>query len=246
MSRWATRRASAAGWHCNRCRLEIHTLLLLLLLAAIPLPGIATDPPRVASDAVERLVDIPISGNFKAMDEASWGSGVENDAEREELERCLAAAEGMPPLYPLKDYRQQLFPWFERSVIPSSLQEWLALANNSDVAAATRSLGVRYWFLWNTRDRTEPTEGAIFCGAGPGGAGCFGLAWRERKSAYHGLLIDVYRARVVDFPEAEVTGHTIIPAFILPIPLVAQTPALACHKMAGVLARRIRADAAAQ
>jgi hypothetical protein len=31
----------------------------------------------------------------------------------------------------------QLFPWIERSVMPSVLQDWLELASKNDVAKAT-------------------------------------------------------------------------------------------------------------
>ena len=177
----------------------------------VSISATALDPRGVSNEIPERLVDIPVSGKFTAADDAPWGAGLESDAEREDLERCLVAAESMPPLFPLKDYRRQLFPWLERSVMPSSLQDWLKVASNSDVAEASRALGVRYLFLWNTHDSTEPAKGAILCGGGYGGAGCLGLMWMERKTIYRGLLIDIYSARVVDFPEAEVAGHTSFP-----------------------------------
>jgi hypothetical protein len=226
-------------------RNSLNSLLCALLLVAVHSLVVAGEQRRASNDERERLVDIPVNGDFVTSDDHEWGAGFETDDDRDYLERCLVAAEGMPPLYPLKEYRRDLFPWLERSTIPSSLKGWLDLARNRDVAGASREVGVRYWFLWNTRDRTELAKGGIICGGGFGAGGCFGLTWAERKTVYRGLLIDVYRARVVGFPAAEVTGNTVIPAFILPIPLIAQTPSAACSQVAEVLVRTIKSSDAA-
>jgi hypothetical protein len=190
---------------------------------------------------VNQLVAIPVQGNFAGADN-DLTTRYADMTEQAELEQCLSSVEGAPVPYSLPRYRRELFPWLERATLPNRIGGWLDLARNSDVANLSATLGVRYWLLWNVSDSHAPSHGGILCGAGPGGGGCFGLTWMERKSNYQGVLIDVQRARIVEYPVANVTGTTTIPAFILPVPMVAPTHALACRDMAGTIAAAIRAE----
>ena len=206
-----------------------------------PAPPAAGSPPRTVDRAsAGQVVAIQIAGDFTNPDDASWTTRHADATEQADLEQCLRGVEGAPVPYDLSRYRRELYPWLERATAPERLAGWLELARNPAVAELSASLGVRYWLLWNVSDHHAPTEGGILCAGG----GCLGLMWAERTSSYRGVLIDVRAARVIEHPAATVTGTTAIPAYVLPLPLVAPTYTMACSGMARALAAAIRADGA--
>ena len=197
-------------------------------------------PGTVDRSSAGHVVAIQIAGDFTNPDDTSWTTRYTDATEQADLEQCLRGVEGAPAPYDLSRYRRELYPWLERATAPGRLSGWLDLARNPAVAEVSASLGVQYWLLWNVSDHHAPTEGGILCGGG----GCLGLMWAEHNSSYRGVLIDVRAARVIEHPAATVTGTTTIPAFVLPLPLVAPTYAMACSGMAKALAAAIRADRA--
>jgi hypothetical protein len=210
------------------------------VLAGPAPPATGSPPGTVDPSPAGRLVAIQIAGDFTDADDASWTTRHADTTEQADLEQCLRGVEEAPAPYDLSRYRRELYPWLERATAPGRLAGWLELARDPAVAGLSASLGVRYWLLWSVSDHHAPTEGGILCGGG----GCLGLMWAERTSSYRGVLIDVLAARVVEHPAATATGTTAIPAYVLPLPLVAPTYALACTGMAKALAAAIRADRA--
>jgi hypothetical protein len=78
---------------------------------------------------------------------------------------------------------------------------------------------------------TDISRGGILCGAGYGGGGCVGFAWGERNTAFRvNLLRDVFDGKDVDVV-SETTGAVLVPAFGLPIPIIAATESTACRRL---------------
>jgi hypothetical protein len=69
----------------------------------------------------------------------------------------------------------------------------------------------------------------------PGGGGCLGFAWGSRESSFGAGLLDMGREGAPFAAGATQRGGVYVPAFILPIPIMASTETAACEE----LSRRI-------
>lgn len=125
-----------------------------------------------------------------------------------------------------------LFPWFEPRTMPQGPDALPALMRKPGVAERIRESGVRY-IVWLNGD-TERTAGggSLSCAVGPGGGGCFGLAWWENDSTYEAAIWDIADGKSAGEVTAAVQGTSMIPAVVVPVPLIARTQNAACKGLA--------------
>ena len=95
-----------------------------------------------------------------------------------------------------------------------------------------KTSGVRY-IVWVTGD-TEKTSsgGSLSCAISPAGGGCFGLAWWENDSIYKAAIWDIRAGKSAGEVSANVHGTSVIPAFFIPVPIIARTKTAACKGLA--------------
>ena len=134
-----------------------------------------------------------------------------------------------------KEFEDKMYPWFEPSTAPLSTEDLSTLLERPGVLAQVKETGVRYvvWLDGST-DRTA-SGGGITCAAGVGGAGCMGLAWWEDDSRYDATVWDIQDAESEGTIHADVKGRSVMPAIIIPIPLVTHPQAHACRGLADQL-----------
>ncbi len=165
--------------------------------------------------------------------EASYHAGNETE---DNFVDCVAKSvqKGRQKLsvYPDDAFVDDLFPWFEPRTMPQGPNALPELLARPGVAERIRDTGVRY-IVWLNGD-TERTGGggSLSCAVGPGGGGCFGLAWWENDSTYAASVWDVELAESAGEVSAAVRGTSMVPAVILPVPLIARTQAAACKGLA--------------
>jgi hypothetical protein len=135
-------------------------------------------------------------------------------------------------VYPDETFQDDLFPWFEPRTMPQGPNALPDLMAKPGVADRIRASGVRYivWINGNT-ERTSG-GGSLSCAVGPGGGGCFGLAWWENDSSYQAAVWDVEDGKSAGAVSAAVRGTSMIPALIVPVPLIARTQTAACKGLA--------------
>lgn len=149
----------------------------------------------------------------------------------------LAQASPAVQVVPADRVRLALFPWLEPSTAPKTpeaLRRWL---DEPAIRRALQAAGVRYLLEFRGGTQTDIPGGGILCGAGYGGGGCLGFAWGSRESAFHATLIDTQRTNTAQAADVRQRGKVYVPAFGLPVPLMAATETAACDE----LARQIRA-----
>ena len=97
------------------------------------------------------------------------------------------------------------------------------------VAEQVRETGVRY-VVWvdGSTDRVA-SGGGITCAAGVGGAGCMGLAWWEDDSRYDLTVWDVKDIENEGTIYADYKGRSVMPAIVIPIPLITRPQNHACR-----------------
>jgi hypothetical protein len=128
-----------------------------------------------------------------------------------------------------KDFEDKMYPWFEPSTAPLSTEDLTVLLARPGVLDQVKSTGVRY-VVWvdGSTDRVA-SGGGITCAAGVGGAGCMGLAWWEDDSRYDLTVWDVEEVESEGTIFADVKGRSVMPAIIIPIPLVTRPQAHTCR-----------------
>ncbi|MEJ2139048.1 MAG: hypothetical protein P8Y61_06320 [Gammaproteobacteria bacterium] len=135
-------------------------------------------------------------------------------------------------VHPSAEFRDALYPWLEPRTAPRNAEALPALLERPGVSQRIRDRDIRY-IIWIQGD-TERTSGggSLSCAAGPGGGGCFGLAWWENLSSYEATIWDLDGGIRAGKVSTDVNGTSVIPAVVIPLPLIARTRAAACKGLA--------------
>ena len=130
------------------------------------------------------------------------------------------------------EFVDALFPWFEPHHAPLKTTELPRMLSRPLLAERLTEIGVRY-MIW-IEGSTEALEGggSISCAAGAGAGGCFGLMWWEKDSDYEASVWDVREAVGTGTVSTDVNGMSVVPAVVVPIPLIAPTQGKACRRLA--------------
>jgi hypothetical protein len=153
----------------------------------------------------------------------------------EDFVQCISdsLADGKSGLdvHPSKEFEDKMYPWFEPSTAPLSTDDLSHLLERPGVMEQVRTTGVRYvvWLDGST-DRVA-SGGGITCAAGVGGAGCMGLAWWEDDARYDATVWDIQELESAGTIHADSKGRSVMPAIIVPIPLIARPQAAACKEL---------------
>ena len=126
-------------------------------------------------------------------------------------------------------FEDRLYPWFEPSTAPLSIDDFSELLKKPGVHEQVRLSKVRF-IIWldGSTDRVA-SGGAISCAASPYGAGCMGLAWWEDDARYDATIWDIRDLSSAGTIYADYNGRSVVPALIIPIPLIARPQAQACR-----------------
>lgn len=127
------------------------------------------------------------------------------------------------------EFEDRLYPWFEPSLAPLSTDDLTELLEKPGVLEIVEDTGVRFvvWLDGST-DRIA-SGGGITCAAGVGGAGCMGLAWWEDDARYDATVWDLQELNSTGTIYADFLGRSVMPAIVIPIPLIARPRAQACR-----------------
>lgn len=159
-----------------------------------------------------------------------------NHEAEEDFVQCisdgLAKGDDGLDVHASKEFEDKLYPWFEPSTAPLSTDDLSALLERPGVLDQVKSTGVRY-LLWldGSTDRTA-SGGGITCAAGVGGAGCMGLAWWEDDSRYDVTVWDIQDLESEGTIHADYKGRSVMPAIVIPIPLITRPQVHACRGLA--------------
>ena len=149
--------------------------------------------------------------------------------------RRLAQANPPFEVVPTDQVRQAFFPWLEPSTAPKTVEDFRRWLAEPVIRNKMRAMGARYLLEFHGDTKTDIPGGGILCGAGYGAGGCLGFAWGSRESSFGASLLDMWREDAPFDAGATQRGGVYVPAFILPIPIMASTETMACEE----LSRRI-------
>ena len=126
------------------------------------------------------------------------------------------------------DFQNMFYPWFEPSTAPQKIDDLSKLLNKKVIKNKLDQLQIKYLIKITGETKTNSSSGALSCAAGPGGGGCFGFAWWDDTSSYEGSIWDLSQETSVGNVSASVSGTSVIPAIVIPIPILARTQSNAC------------------
>ena len=132
---------------------------------------------------------------------------------------------------PTQQFINELYPWFEPRTAPQTTEDLSSFLSKDLVQKKIETLDVKYFINISGQTKTNSSSGALSCAAGPGGGGCFGLAWWDDTSAYTASIWDLNQESSVGNVSANVSGTSVIPALIIPIPIIARTQKTACEEL---------------
>lgn len=165
-----------------------------------------------------------------------------------DIEDCLAGRiqEVAPEITVTRQrvIRDMLFPLLEPATQPATEADFAALLARDDVRSRLLGRGLAYLVAFTGGTRKETPGGFVLCGAGYGGGGCLGFAWRGEATALDAALWSLENGAKLGHAGATVEGRSLLPAFVLPVPIPARTQAQACGELGSRIAHAIRKTAA--
>jgi len=140
-------------------------------------------------------------------------------------------------IIPERLFVDEFYPWFEARTAPLRPKKLQKTLKEPLVREKLRELRVKY-IVW-VEGSTERTgsSGSMSCSVGPGGGGCFGFGTWEDTSDYETTIWDVSTFEEVGRVSTDAVGTSYMPAFVVPIPLLAQVEGDACNGMGRQLVR---------
>jgi hypothetical protein len=155
------------------------------------------------------------------------GNKTENDF-MDCLNKSLLRKQNTFNIISTNDFQNMFYPWFEPSTAPQKIDDLPKLLNKEIIKNKLDQLQIKYLIKITGETKTNASSGALSCAAGPGGGGCFGFAWWDDTSSYEASIWDLSQEVSVGNVSASVSGTSVIPAIIIPIPILARTQSNAC------------------
>jgi hypothetical protein len=137
-----------------------------------------------------------------------------------------------------------LYPWFEPRTMPQEVTSLPDILARPGVSQAIERAGVRYIVWVDGKTETTNQGGGLSCAASPGGAACFGLMWWENAGEYEASVWDLRNGVASGEVSSDARGTSMVPAIIIPVPLIARTQTAACKNLASELKTFIRSEGA--
>ena len=213
-----------------RMHLPVWLLLLQVMTGCVPLPGVALiDETEMPSDTIQVL---------EPGEAVAVVSGAFNDASKtpacvsESLHAYNPAIRRIPP----EEFRDSLFPWFEKATAPTSEEELAAVVSRPLVKAKLAELNLRYLVRVH---EPSTSEGGL---KGPH-IGMMGVGWAERESEITADVWDLEKAKHVGSARVNTSGHNVLATWIIISGVfLPATETTACQELGRSLAALLTRD----
>ena len=156
------------------------------------------------------------------------GNKTENDF-MDCLNQSLSKKQDQFNIISTTEFQNIFYPWFEPSTAPQNIEDLPKVLGKQIIKDKLDELEIKYLVKVTGETKTNASSGALSCAAGPGGGGCFGFAWWDDTSSYEASVWDLSQETSVGNLSANVSGTSVIPAIVIPIPILARTQSNACE-----------------
>ena len=210
----------------NFLRINRLGLALLLFVSIASCTTTTIDEFRQGETGIENNESVVILGRRQASDYETRSEFVECVGEG------MNRGENPIRIVPEQEFIDAMFPWFEPRTAPLRTRDLERLMTEAVVSQKMTEFGVRYIVWLDGFTETTDRSGSISCAVGPGGGGCFGFGSWEDDANFNARVWDVGSLTNVGTISTDATGQSYLPAFIIPIPLLARVEANACSRLA--------------
>ncbi len=128
-----------------------------------------------------------------------------------------------------------LYPWLEASTAPADAEFARILMARPGVRERIAAAQVRYVVAIEGGTVVTDKSGSLACAAGPGGAGCIGMAFWKKTSDYQARIWDLESGVSLGTVGTAASGNSMIIGAIIPLPFVAPVRHTACTRLASEL-----------
>ena len=201
-------------------------IALLLLVSLASCTTTTIDEFRQGETGIENNESVVILGRRQASDYETRSEFVECVGEG------MTRGENSINIVSEQEFIDAMFPWFEPRTAPLRTRDLERLMTEAVVSQKMTEFGVRYIVWLDGFTETTDRSGSISCAVGPGGGGCFGFGSWEDDANFNARVWDVSSLTNVGTISTDATGQSYLPAFIIPIPLIARVEANACSRLA--------------
>jgi hypothetical protein len=132
---------------------------------------------------------------------------------------------------PEREFVDALYPWFEPRTAPRHLRRLKRIMQDPIVQEKVRQENIRYLVWLEGEVESQGMAGAMHCGMGPAGAGCFGYTAWDKYATFEAIvwnLVDLTEeARI----QVDSEGTSYVIGIVAPIPLLTPVESEACEGM---------------
>jgi len=185
---------------------------------------------------LEEQVNLPLNlneGESVVVISNSYHSG--NQTEYDFIQcvnESLSKKQNSFNLVPTEYFQNMLYPWLEPRTAPQTPEDLPEFLSRDLVRETMETQNIKYLINISGETERNSESGALSCAAGPGALACFGFAWWDDTSSYLASVWDIAQQSSAGSASATVSGTSVIPAFIYPIPIIARTKSTACDGLA--------------
>ena len=146
---------------------------------------------------------------------------------------------------PEQRFVDMFYPYFEARTAPLHPKRLEEIFKVPVVAQKLQSMDLRY-LIWieGSTERTG-SGGTMSCTITGAGGGCFGFGTWADTSDYEAIIWDATTYKEVARVSTDAVGTSYMPAFVIPVPLVAQVQSNACQGMGTQLAKFLSGESSA-
>jgi len=130
-----------------------------------------------------------------------------------------------------QDFVDALYPWFEPRTAPKHLKRLKRLMQDPVIQEKVRREKIRYLVWLDGEVESHGMSGAMSCGVGPAGAGCFGYTSWDKNAMFEAIVWDLVDLTEEARIRVDSEGTSYVIGLVAPIPLLTRVESEACSGM---------------
>lgn len=214
-------------------RRPTHHPLLALLLAALALGGCASTTTVDEYRPTTEPIDIGREERVAILGRRDAGH---YETDRGFME-CLAGKMNRANFRVMseEEFIDALYPWFEPRTAPKHLERLKRLMRDPMIQEKVRAEKIRYLVWLDGEVESHGMSGAMSCGMGPSGAGCFGYTTWDKNAMFEAIVWDLVDLTEEARIRVDSEGTSYVIGIVAPIPLLTPVKSQACEGMGNQL-----------
>jgi hypothetical protein len=130
-----------------------------------------------------------------------------------------------------REFIDALYPWFEPRTAPKHLKRLKRLMQEPMIREKVLQEKIRYLVWLDGEVESHGMAGAMSCGMGPAGAGCFGYTSWDKNAMFEAIVWDLVDLTEEARIRVDSEGTSYVIGIVAPIPLLTPVESQACAGM---------------